>query len=103
MTTDRISLGEILHRARQALGEQRPRPWPIEDWKDRGPQLQAGDEAMAGAVEAEVRRRVVAEIRGHASVWPPGFQRNLVHSVADAVVRDGKDRSDEKEAGHGQH
>lgn len=50
-------------------------------------------------IEAEVRRRVVAEIRGHASVWPPGFQRNLVHSAADAVAQGGKakERSDEKE------
>ena len=96
MTDDR-TLGQVLHEARQSAGEQRPRPWPIEDWKDRGPQLQAVDEQMAAAVEAEVRRRVAAEIRGHAMVWPPGFQRNLVHSAADAVAQGGKERSDEKE------
>jgi len=44
------TLGEVLHRARQAAGEARPRPWPVEDWCDRDPALRALDEAMAAAV-----------------------------------------------------
>ena len=51
------SLGEILHRARQAGGAGRPRPWPVEDWADRHPDLRALDEAMAEAVAAAVRER----------------------------------------------
>ena len=147
MTDDR-TLGQVLHEARQSAGEQRPRPWPIEDWKDRGPQLQAVDEAMAAAVEAaamerlrthehewtrcpeckqpgqpcpcsgvpccemerreiaatseaarDERREIAAEIREYAMAWPPGFQRNLVCSAADAVAQGGKERSD-KTDGH---
>lgn len=78
MTDAPMSPGEILHRARQAAGEQRPRPWPPEDWKDRGPALQAVDEAMAAAVEAAVRERVAADFRRLADdlerfpLVPPG-------------------------------
>ena len=51
------TLGEVLHRARVAGGEQRPRPWPPERWADRDPQLQRLDEAMAEAVAAAVREQ----------------------------------------------
>ena len=54
------TLGEILHRARVAGGEQRPRPWPPEKWADRDPQLQRLDEDMAGAVAAAERSRLAA-------------------------------------------
>jgi hypothetical protein len=54
--------GQILHEARIAGGEQRPRPWPPESWADRDPQLKALDEAMAAAVEVAVRERVASEI-----------------------------------------
>ena len=50
MTDERPSLGEVLHRARQASTDGRDRPWPVEDWADRDPRLQAIDEAMAAAV-----------------------------------------------------
>src|SRR5208282_977741 len=87
MPDDR-TLGQVLHEARRAAGEQRPRPWPIEDWKDRGPQLQAVDEAMAAAVEAVVRKRVAAEQRERASRrWPPSFNRDELFMAAAAVVQ----------------
>ncbi len=57
-------------------------------------------------IEASVRRRVAGEIRDRASsLWPPGMHRDQLHAAADAVVRggEGQERSDEKEAGHGQH
>lgn len=59
------TLGEVLHRARVAGGEQRPRPWPPEKWADRDPQLRALDEAMAGAVAAAVRERFRHALREH--------------------------------------
>lgn len=59
------SLGEVLHRARQAGGEQRPRPWPVEPWADRDPRLKELDEAMAAAVAAVVRERFRAALREH--------------------------------------
>jgi hypothetical protein len=62
---DRPTLGEILHTARIAGGEQRPRPWPPESWADRDLQLRALDEAMAAAVEAAVRER----LRTHEHEW----------------------------------
>ena len=89
------TLGEVLHEAREAGNDGRDRPLIPKPWADRDPRLKALDEDMAAAVEAEVRQRIVAEIRKHASVWPPGFQRNLVHSAADAVAREGQERSEE--------
>src|SRR5208282_3767733 len=102
MPDDR-TLGQVLHAARQAAGEQRPRPWPIEDWKDRGPQLQAVDEAMAGAVASAVRERIAAELRrlaDSAAALPsvvPGIERRTrrdTYLAAAQVVLHG--------AGHGQ-
>lgn len=59
MPDETPSLGEVLHRARQAGGEQRPRPWPVEAWAGRDPRLKEMDEAMAAAVAAVVRERVL--------------------------------------------
>ena len=56
------SLGEVLHRARQAGGAGRPRPWPVEDWADRHRDLRALDEAMAETVAAVVRERDGAKL-----------------------------------------
>ena len=52
MPDDHPSLGEVLHRARQASQDGRDRPWPVEDWADRDDRLKALDEAMASAVAA---------------------------------------------------
>ena len=83
--------------------QAKERPSGISTWEDRAPFLREIDKAVASLVADmaahDERMRIVAEIRKHASVWPPGFQRNLVHSAADAVAREGQERSDEKEAG----
>jgi len=84
----RPSLGEVLHAARVAGGEQRPRPWPPEPWADRDARLKALDEKMAAAVAVEVRRRIAAEIQDRASRrWPPGYHRDELFAAAAAVER----------------
>lgn len=62
--------GQILHEARQAGGEQRPRPMPVEDWAERDDRLKQLDEAMAEAVAAEVRGRFGHALREH---WLAGI------------------------------
>ena len=52
--------GEILHEARVAAGERRPRPWPPLPWAERDPELKALDEVMAAAVAAADRERLAA-------------------------------------------
>jgi len=108
------SLGEVLHRARQAGGVQRPRPWPIEDWAERDEQLKALDEKMAAAVEARVRadiaadfKRLAADLGRRPLVHPgvPGIERRVRQDTwrAAAVVAvnglSPQGRDDEKEAG----
>ena len=60
------SLGEVLHRVRQAARAGRPRPWPPEEWADRLPELQALDEAMAAAVATAERDRIIALLQAQA-------------------------------------
>ena len=99
---DERTLGQVLHEARRASTDGRDRPWPVEEWADRHPRLQAIDEAMAAAVEAAVRRRAAAEARDRASRrWPPSFYRDELYLAADAVARggEGQERSDGKEPG----
>ena len=110
----RPSLGEVLHEARVAGGEARPRPWPPEDWADRDPRLRDLDEKMAAAVEARVRadiaadfKRLAADLKPHPLVPPgvPGIERRVRQDTwrAAAVVAvnglSPKGRDDEKEAG----
>lgn len=52
------TLGQILHEAREAGGQQRPRPWPPLPWAERDPALKELDEAMAAAVAAAERERL---------------------------------------------
>ena len=66
MADDDRTLGQILHEARQAGGEQRPRPMPVEDWAERDPRLQALDEQMAESVAAEVRKQIAAALQAQA-------------------------------------
>lgn len=65
MLDETPSLGEVLHRAREAGNAVRIRPLIPEDWADRDPRLQALDEAMAAAVAAVVRERFRAALREH--------------------------------------
>ena len=105
--SDDRTLGQVLHEARQALGEQRPRGWPVEDWADRDYRLQAGDEAMAAAVEAVVRERIAVELRRLADdaaaqpVTVPGIERRTRRDTYLAAVQVAlhglAKRSDEKE------
>jgi hypothetical protein len=109
MADDRPSLGEVLHRARQAGGEQRPRPWPPEDWADRDERLRALDEAMAAAVEAVVRERIATDLHRLATGGRdgvPGVERDAkrdAYLAAEHVARFGlaQERSDEEEARNG--
>jgi len=57
------TLGQVLHEAREAGGQGRPRPWPPLPWAERDPGLKALDEEMAGAVAAVVRDRFRAALR----------------------------------------
>ena len=101
--TDERTLGEVLHEAREAGNDGRDRPLILLRWADRDPRLKALDEDMAAAVEAEVRVRAAAEIRARArQLWPPGMHREELDMAAAAVVK-GQERSDEKEASHGEH
>lgn len=107
MTGETPSLGEVLHRARQAGGEQRPRPWPPEDWADRDPRLQALDEAMAAAVATvvreQVRSRVLEVIATFRIHYGQGQGRaddlaEAVRQVLDIDREAPQERSDEKES-----
>ena len=75
------TLGRVLHEARRAVTDGRDRPWPVEEWADRDLRLQAIDEKMAAAVEAEVRRRIAADFRRLSgdlerfTDFPPGVPR----------------------------
>ena len=109
MMPDDRTLGQVLHEARIAGGEARPRPWPPEDWAERDPRLQALDEAMAAAVEAAVRERIAGDLRhlAHsAAALPstvPGIERRTrrdTYLAAEHVALFGlapQERSDEKE------
>ena len=90
--------GQILHEARVAGGQRRPRPWPPEDWADRDPALKEMDEAMAAAVAAvavaaerarlaEVRQVAVAFRNHHAGVLSPQAEA-LYHAVIQVIDRD---------------
>ena len=98
------TLGEILHRARVAGGEQRPRPWPPEKWADRDPQLRVLDEAMAEAVAAAVREQdgarlaeivqVVTTFRAHHGSLHPQADA-LAHAVLQVIDKVPLERGDE--------
>ena len=111
MADDR-SLGEVLHRARQASTDGRDRPWPVEEWEDRHPRLQAVDELMAAAVAAAVRERIAADFRRlaadreqFADIAPgvPRVEREAKLEAWRAAVHvalyglAGRERSDEQE------
>ena len=72
------TLGEILHEAREAGGQQRPRPWPPLPWAERDPALKALDEQMAAAVEAAVLERFNA-------VLPEGAHRPVTPELLTAL------------------
>ena len=72
------TLGQILHEAREAGGQQRPRPWPPLPWTERDPALKELDEAMAAAVEAAVLERFNA-------VLPEGAQRPVTPELLTAL------------------
>ena len=110
MTDAPVSLGEVLHRARCAGGEQRPRPWPPEDWADRDPRLKELDGAMAAAVEAAVRERIAGDLKhlAHsAAALPsavPGIERRTRRDTYLAAAQVamhgiGQERSDEEGPG----
>ena len=104
MTDDR-TLGQVLHEARIEYNPKTERPRGVPPWPERAPWQRDLDEQMAAALETEVRARVAAEIKDRArQLWPPGFQREELDAAAGAVVRggQGQERSDEKEASHGQ-
>ena len=106
MADDREPYGQIVHeQGRLTVNAELPERQRrgIGPWEEREPMQQEIDMRGAAAVAARVRAEIVAEIREYAMAWPPGFQRNLVHSAADAVAQGGKERSDEKEADRGQH
>jgi hypothetical protein len=65
------SLGEVLHRAREAGNAARIRPLIPEDWADRDPRLKALDEAMAAAVAAVVREQVRQLAIKHEATYRP--------------------------------
>ena len=91
------TLGRVLHEARRASTDGRDRPWPVEEWADRDPKLQAIDEKMAAAVETVVRARVACELREMALHRVPGVARDALREAAVKVSRGGQVRSDEKE------
>ena len=110
MADDHPSLGEVLHRARCAGGEQRPRPWPPEDWADRDPRLKAVDEAMAAAVEAAVRERIAGDLKhlARSAAAPPSTvpgierrtRRDTYLAAAHVALHGiGQERSDEEGPG----
>ena len=115
MPDDRPSLGEILHRAREAGNAARIRPLIPEPWADRDPRLKELDEAMAAAVAEVVRERIAVALEDYAGnypedIWPPdGTSRDSIggtamrHAYRNAarIARETQDRSDEKGAGHG--
>ena len=78
--------GQVLHEARIAGGEARPRPWPPEDWADRDPRLKELDEAMAAAVAAEVCSRIARKCEERGNALVPSDERNAWLSAA-AVAR----------------
>ena len=97
---DREPYGRVFHeQGRLTVNAELPERQRrgIGPWEEREPMQQEIDKRGAAAVAARVRAEIVVQIRGYASVWPPGFQRNLVHSAADAVAQGGKERSDEKD------
>ena len=58
------TLGEVLHRARVAGGEQRPRPWPPESWADLTLSCEPWTRRLAAAVEAAVLDRLARAAPG---------------------------------------
>ena len=113
------SLGEVLHAARVAGGEQRPRPWPPESWADRDPELKRLDEAMAAAVAdratADLRSRlgdadnaIGQVIRLAESALADERRTPHARQLARALLEvlgawtgERQERTDEKEAGSG--
>ena len=107
------SLGEVLHRAREAGNAARIRPLTPEDWADRDPRLKELDEDMAAAVAEVVRERIAVALEDYAAnypeeMFPPdGTSRDSIggtamrHAYRNAarIARDTQERSDEKEAG----
>lgn len=109
------TLGQVLHEARVAGGEQRPRPWPPLPWANRDRELKMLDEAMAAAVAAAVRERDgarLAEVRETIATFRAHYGGSL-HPQADALAHavlqvvdkvplgggDKQERDDEKEPG----
>jgi hypothetical protein len=98
------TLGEVLHEAREAGGQKRPRPWPPESWADRDPRLRALDEAMASAVAAAVREHDASILdamsdraRRAADGYPEGSEarasllgRAGAYAKAAGIVRGGE-------------
>ena len=97
------SLGEVLHRARQAGGAGRPRPWPVEDWADRHPDLRALDEAMAEAVAVHAvaaERAKLAAIAAYVRQHKGDAGLSWVHAGDIlAITGEPEERSDDKEPG----
>ena len=108
--------GELVHRVRCAENARRERPFVLAAWEHRTPEQKAMDEAMAAAVEADVRERIADGLRrlAHdAAAMPstvPGIERDTrrdtylaAAQVVQHGVTQGQERSDEEEADRGQH
>ena len=101
LSSDTRTLGQVLHASRIRHNPPTERPRNVAPWEDRAPWQQQLDEEMAADLEAEVRRRVAAELRDRArKLWPPGMYRDQLDLAAAQVVLhggQGQERSDEKE------
>ena len=122
---DDRTLGQVLHEARVAGGEARPRPWPPEDWAHRDERLKVLDEAMAAAVATQavadagfdqaamaaaiirlqvrldaavstVCKRIARACEERASALVPCDERNAWLSAAGVALA-ARERSDDKE------
>jgi hypothetical protein len=115
---DGRSLGQVLHEAREAGGQKRPRPWPPLPWAERERELKALDEAMAaavaGAATADLRSRLadadnaIGQVIRLAESWQMQGGVIDVEHVAGVLLGtlkawtgEGQERSEEKEAGRG--
>ena len=98
LCSDDRTLGQHLHEARRASTVGRIPPWPVADWADRDERLKAVDEAMAAAVEAEVRGRIGADLKRLAMGAAPGIERDVWLAARQAALHGLAKRSDEKES-----
>ena len=94
MTDGRLSLGEVLHVARQAGGGRLTRPVPA-GWADRDPRLRVRDEKMAAAVEAVMRERIGADLMRLAGGAVPGVERDVWLAARQVVLHGLAKRGDE--------